>query len=275
MTHGLTERTWPSLILSPISVNNHVVTVSSTRGLKTKQHVQLSKAGIDTQTFEIKRVVSSTEIMVGPTSTNIKKTTEAVLFDGGILSLSEQSRNKLGDAPIMRAVYEEEPTIALRTVDVDYLGNIIGSPDYDLESTDLDARFKYGTCFELETIREYAPSEKIYEGPVNISTSGTITVSALEPWMVVGGFFFAMEVDTFGVITPIAEFEISNLDPLTGVIGVTPNPAANYVGLSIIDGSIGDKVKVTNFDYGHAFEITNIYTSYSTVTADDIIKKVR
>ena len=123
MTSGLTERTWPSVLLSPILVSNHKITVSSTLGLKVKQVITLSKAGVTSQQFEIKRVFSSTMIMVGPIGKNIKETSEAVLFNGGSLAAHEQSRNKLGDAPIMRAVYEEEPTIALRTVSVDAFGN--------------------------------------------------------------------------------------------------------------------------------------------------------
>lgn len=122
MSHGLTERTWPSIILSPISVNGHIVTVSSTCGLKVKMTVTLSKVGVTEESFEIKRIFDSTTLMVGPLRANIKKTSEAVKFNGGTLSADEQSRNVLGDAPIIRAVYDEEPTIAIRTVLVDKLG---------------------------------------------------------------------------------------------------------------------------------------------------------
>lgn len=119
---GLTERTWPSILLVPISVSEHVITVSSTFGLKAKMKVILSLPGITEEEFEIKRVYDQTTLMVGPVGKSIKKTSDASKFDGGTLSVPEQSRNVLGDAPIVRAVYEEEPTLAIRTYSVDPWG---------------------------------------------------------------------------------------------------------------------------------------------------------
>ena len=121
-TSGLTERTWPSVIQTPISISGHVITVDSTCNLKVKMHVTLSKPGIESEQFEIKRVFGPTTLMVGPIGKNIKKVSDSEKFSGGTLYVPEQSRNKLGDAPIIRAVYEEEPTIALRTFSVDKWG---------------------------------------------------------------------------------------------------------------------------------------------------------
>lgn len=119
----VTERTWPSVLLTPISVDNHVITVSDTFELKVKMEVVLSKAGLDSEQFEIKRILSRTTLMVGPIGKPISKISEAAKFNGGTLSANEQSRNKLGDAPILRAVYSEEPTMAVRTVMVDSYGD--------------------------------------------------------------------------------------------------------------------------------------------------------
>lgn len=119
----MTERTWPSVLLTPISVDNHVITVNDTFELKVKMEIVLSKAGLDSEQFEIKRILSRTTLMVGPVGKPISKISEAAKFTGGTLSANEQSRNKLGDAPILRAVYSEEPTMAIRTLLVDSYGD--------------------------------------------------------------------------------------------------------------------------------------------------------
>ena len=119
----LTERTWPSVLITPISITGNVITVPDTCNLKVKQKVILSKTGLDPGEFEIKRVMSRTTLMVGPVGKNIRKVSEAEQYNGGSLSVSEQSRNVLGDAPIIRAVYDEEPTLALRNIMVDKYGD--------------------------------------------------------------------------------------------------------------------------------------------------------
>lgn len=179
---GITERTWPSVILSPISVSGHIITVSSTIGLKVKMTVTLSKPGITDEQFEIKRVFDSKSLMLGPVGKNIKKSSEALKFDGGTLYAHEQSRNVLGDSPILRAVYEEEPTIAIRTISVGPTGAIDGTPESELDKIPPDAHFLYGYAYETTSIREYSPSKKIYNGTINVSIGGSsVTVSSVIP----------------------------------------------------------------------------------------------
>lgn len=273
-TPGLTERTWPSVILSPISVTGHIITVSSTSGLKVKQLINLAKAGLESEQFEIKRVFDNNTIMVGPVGKNIKLTSDAEKFDGGTLYLNEQSRNKLGDAPILRAVYEEEPTIAIRTIGVTPTGNLEGTPGADLDTVSPDARFVYGCAYETLQIREYAPSTKVYNGNIVVdSGTSTVAVTETQPWMTVGAKFLAMKVLVGGDVQAIEEYEITGISGTT--LDVTPAPAASYTGDGLLDGSIGEKVKVTNFEYGSAYEVTNMFVTFDAVTADDVVKKVR
>lgn len=274
LTPGLTERTWPSVIQTPISVNNHVITVDSTLGLKVKMTITLSKVGIESEQFEIKRVFGNKKLMVGPLKSNIKKISEAVKFDGGTLYAPEQSRNVLGDAPIIRAVYEEEPTIAIRTIGVGPSGTLEGTPEAELDKVPPDARFLYGCAYETTAIREYVPSEKTYRGNIDVSIANSeVTVGAIEPWMTVGVSFLAMKISAGDVIESLEEFEITGV--FGNVLSVSPIPTIAYNGDGLLDGSLGDKVKVTNFLYGPAYEVINICTSFDAVTADDIIKKIR
>jgi hypothetical protein len=119
------ERKWPTVILTPISVANHVVTVSSTAGLHTKQIVTLSKTGQQSQDFEIKRVLSDTQIQVGSADSGMLSFMNPVQFNGGMLTMSEQERNKFDSNIVLRAVYEEEPAVALRNLLVGRYGNPI------------------------------------------------------------------------------------------------------------------------------------------------------
>jgi len=273
-TSGLTERTWPSVILSPISVNGHVISVTSTVGLKVKMTVTLSKPGLTKQQFEIKRVFDSKTLMVGPIGKNIKKVSEAEAFDGGTLYAQEQSRNKLGDSPILRAVYEEEPTIAIRTIDVAPDGSLIGTPAAEISKIEPDSHFTYGVAYEPTSVRDYIPSKKVYQGNLTMSISGSsITLDALSGWMVNGAKFLAMDSTDTNNITILDEFEITSVSGTT--LTVSPTPASNFSGIGRVDGSLGEAVKVTNFKYGSAFEIIKVYIGSSTVNADDIIRHIR
>lgn len=116
------EQKWPSVILTPIVVANHVVTVSDTAGLHTKAKISLSAIGQETIDYEIKRVLSDTQLSVGLIGTGIEKLENPTQFNGGMLTMSEQMRNKFGNEIVMRAVYEEEPATALRNVLVNKYG---------------------------------------------------------------------------------------------------------------------------------------------------------
>lgn len=117
------ERRWPTVILAPITIANHVVTVSSTKGLHTKQEIILSNGSLPQLTLEIKRVISDTQIAVGEKDKAINKLENPVAYSGGILTSIEQKRNEFGAEIVWRAVYEEEPAVALRTVLVDWVGS--------------------------------------------------------------------------------------------------------------------------------------------------------
>lgn len=144
------ERKWPSVILTPISIANHIVTVSDTRHLHTKQKIILSKPGLDQLELEIKRVLSDTQLHVGLIDKDIGSYTNPVDYNGGTLIAEEQERNKFGSEIVLRAVYQEEPAVALRTLLVDRYGAYF-TPDNPLPVQLSDGQINIGTVnAELE-----------------------------------------------------------------------------------------------------------------------------
>lgn len=115
------EKKWPSVILSPITVTNSIITVSSTVGLHPKQIITLTQSGT-AQEFEVKRVLSSTQLQIGAIGRGITAFLNPVQFNGGTLSAVEQERNAIDSNAGIRASYAEEPTVAIRTTLVDYFG---------------------------------------------------------------------------------------------------------------------------------------------------------
>jgi hypothetical protein len=118
----LREQQWLTVILTPIFVSDNVITVSDTFGLHPKAAISLS-LGLLQADFEIKRVLSNTQIVVGAIGTGIRGPfASPTQFNGGTLTQSEQNRNKFGSELVLRAVYQEEPASALRSLGVNQYG---------------------------------------------------------------------------------------------------------------------------------------------------------
>lgn len=122
------ERKWAEVLaLGPIAIADHKITVPSTAGLHTKQKVILSLAG-NVGEFFIKRVLSDTQIQVGAEDKDMALFSNPTEFNGGMLTMpGDQNRNPFGSDPVLRAVYEEEPAVALRNVLVNRYGEHFGS----------------------------------------------------------------------------------------------------------------------------------------------------
>jgi len=122
------EQRWPGVILTGISVANYIITVSDTAGLHPKQKIALSAIGQTTTNYTIQRVLSNTQIQVVPwyetpvgagQDQSLQNPTQ---FNGGTLTASEDVRNKIGYDIVLRAVYDNEPSTALRNVLVNKYG---------------------------------------------------------------------------------------------------------------------------------------------------------
>lgn len=103
---------------------NGLVTVSDVGDFKVKQEVLISAPLIQTQILEIKRIVSQTQLLVGPKG-NIFKYSDISAFTvaaGSFIEAKEQERPKVPEQEVERITYEEEPTMARRVISVDRYG---------------------------------------------------------------------------------------------------------------------------------------------------------
>lgn len=122
------EKRWeaiPPVLFVANGTVDGVATLISTSGFKVKQEVMLKATGQDTLLLEVKRVLSATQLILGPlkasitTVLNISAYTTAA---GATLEANEQPRPSIPLQEHERAVFEEEPTVAKRVFIVDELG---------------------------------------------------------------------------------------------------------------------------------------------------------
>jgi hypothetical protein len=106
---------------------NGKVTIADTRLFKVKQKVFLKSDVLPTRDgLEVKRIVSPTEMYIGPEKGNINSYSDLSGFlvaDNAVIGSNEQVRSSIPSEEISRAVYEEEPTVAIRSMLVDKHGN--------------------------------------------------------------------------------------------------------------------------------------------------------
>ena len=102
-----------------------IITLETVGCLKVKQQIKLSSIGQPNLVVQIKRVLSPTTILVGPTDNNFKTKTDVsnyTVADGATVFFAGESKPKLKVDDIWQAVYEQEPTVALRIFSVDKIG---------------------------------------------------------------------------------------------------------------------------------------------------------
>lgn len=102
-----------------------IITLETVGCLKVKQQIKLSSIGQLNLVVQIKRVLSPTTILVGPTDNNFKTKTDVsnyTVADGATVFFAGESKPKLKVDDIWQAVYEQEPTVALRMFSVDKIG---------------------------------------------------------------------------------------------------------------------------------------------------------
>lgn len=173
------ERKWPTVLISPISVSNHIITVASTNLLHSKQKITL-RLGANAEEFEIKRVLSDTQFHVGPIGSDMASYSNPIAFNGGSLEMSEQNRNPMGWEIVGRAVYDEEPIVALRTVTVDRHGCYIDSVkdinginrlavDANITLGDVSVGFKVAKNLAVQNVTvALSNTEQAFALPLNI-----------------------------------------------------------------------------------------------------------
>lgn len=129
----------PQLLIADGTANG-IVTVANTRLFKVKQEVVLTAISLPIlDTIEIKRVLNSTQMVVGPRTANINVVIDVSSYTTALntaIFANEQKRPSIPFEESTRAVYEEEPTVALRVFPVDELGNPYDSANrFPVEAT--------------------------------------------------------------------------------------------------------------------------------------------
>jgi len=125
------ERYWETkgpILLSADGGADGSVVISNVCGFKVKQRIVISALSLPDLPLEIKRVVSLTKLIVGPVVTTGKMIARQDLSAYTVALIStiraeEQPKVRVPPNDIIQAVYEQEPTIAIRTIGVDCVGD--------------------------------------------------------------------------------------------------------------------------------------------------------
>lgn len=101
--------------------------LTSAAGLKVKQKVTIKADGEPDLNLEIKRIPSETQVIVGPFgSIDLKQDLSAyTVAKNATISAPLQPRPSIEQKEYERATYDEEPTVAKRSVLVDRFGNYV------------------------------------------------------------------------------------------------------------------------------------------------------
>jgi hypothetical protein len=121
------ERTYAAIgavALTAPGTTDGVLTLASTSGIKVGMRALLTGPFLPNVSIQIKRVDSSTILEVGSPGTGISNRIDVSAYgSGSVITFPEQNRPTIPLSEISRAVYEEEPTVAIRAILVDEYGN--------------------------------------------------------------------------------------------------------------------------------------------------------
>jgi len=136
------ERTWERQGPAAFTADggeNGLVTVSDVLCFKVKQKVVLTSDTQGDLPLQVKRVLSFTQLIVGPfrskqktgnTENNLKlreNISAFTLADNAMIHAVEQPKTKINPVDITQSTYEHEPTNAVRTIGVDKVGTPWGT----------------------------------------------------------------------------------------------------------------------------------------------------
>ena len=125
------EKKWtlvpPQTITSNGTSDGHI-TIADTTLFKVKQQILIGSNTVQAFALEVKRINTLTDMELGPKG-NIDdraNLTNILTSDSPFIKADIQPRPTISWEDIRRAIFEEEPTVALRTLLVDKLGNKYG-----------------------------------------------------------------------------------------------------------------------------------------------------
>jgi len=120
----------PQLLTTNGSVNGFITIANASILLKVKQIVNVTDTLGNHRTYEVKRVDFPDIVFLGPIGKPIGTYDDMSAYttvNGAFLFADEQQRTKIAEQEIPRAVYAEEPTVAIRSTLVDTSGRSYGT----------------------------------------------------------------------------------------------------------------------------------------------------
>jgi hypothetical protein len=129
----------PQIFIADGGVNG-IITIVDTSLFKVKQEVVITGVSLPIlDTVEVKRVISSTQMVIGPRGANINSVTNMSAYTvalGSAIFANEQKRPSIPLEEHERANYEEEPVVADRVILVDEMGDKYnGTNRFPVEAT--------------------------------------------------------------------------------------------------------------------------------------------
>lgn len=124
----LFEKRWASVSIRVLTANgtvDGVLTIADSRPCHVGQRILLKSNTQVLRILKIKRITSKTTLEVGLPDSRIEQRSDVSAFlvaDSASFIAEEQTRPAIGSEDFQRAVYAEEPAIAVRSILVDELG---------------------------------------------------------------------------------------------------------------------------------------------------------
>lgn len=232
---GLTEESWPRIVISGIEGFSNILKLRQTVGLYVGQFLWLRKDDAQSEKFIISRVMDSNHVMLRDED-NLGRELDLSIFTGGTLDAPEQSRVLAPDITIQRSAYMEEPLLAFRTAPVSLDGSHLLSAKGQINTQEPELRLLYDGCFNLIEVREFAfDQEKEYTSTVEaVAARNFFIMSGLYPfWFAVGAKFLYYERQMDGSILNSVPMTITAVNRYQSSSVFTPSVAFSISGSTI------------------------------------------
>jgi len=232
------------------------VSIADTSLFKVKQQVVITATGQTNLALEVKKVVSPTSMIVGPTTGNINAFTDISAYTTALSAsvfANEQKRPQISADDFERAVYEEEPTVAKRMVLVDEQGNKINAANPLPTSATVTV-----PPITVDTVGQGDPATNADAWPTKISDGvdfvGISTVSGNK----------ALKVDVIQTVTPSTLINPMHVADTSFIAKAATFFYTAGGDIDRIETTIGTKKKIEQFSYTDS-DLTGL-----TVTIEDV-----
>lgn len=240
------EKRWTQVLVQPLISNGTAdgqLQVADAFLVKVKQSLLLTSGTQPTIQVQVKRVLNEHTILVGRRDEDIDDRVDVsayLVVDGSAISNPDpnQPRVKIAPEDLSRAVYDEEPTVALRTVIVNRGGEYLGSdPDSPFYVQLTDGSVNIGTVHaQLEMFLSHKDNDpdagdvhsslRIGDGvdELEINSDGSINV-------VVAGSVSAAIESTYNEVAAVP-----SATPVTLVTYTAPMGKTSYLHKVFVSG---------------------------------------